>query len=94
MWKFVAAAKQALWEFVELGFLAVLALILIHLMLGAGAGAYITSVVDNVTKFTTAASSGLLGIVLVLAIVYLVLRRASWSADRPAAKSPAASRSK
>ncbi len=41
MWKFVATAKQVLWEFVELGFLAVLAMILIHLLLGAGAGGYV-----------------------------------------------------
>ena len=48
MWTFVANAKRALWEFVELAFLAVLALMLIFL---------------------------LLGIVIVLAIIYLALRR-------------------
>ncbi len=83
MWKFVATAKQVLWEFVELGFLAILALILIHLLLGSGAGDYVSSVADNVTKFATASSSGLLGIVIVLAIVYLVLRKASWSHSGP-----------
>lgn len=79
MWKFVATAKQVLWEFVELGFLAVLALILIHLLLGPNAGGYVTSVADNVTKFATASSSGMVGIVIVLAIIYLVLRKTSWS---------------
>jgi ABC-type dipeptide/oligopeptide/nickel transport system permease component len=79
MWKFVATAKQILWEFVELAFLAVLALVLIHLLLGTGAGTYVTSVADNVTKFAAAGSSGMLGIVLVLAIIYLVLRRTGWS---------------
>ena len=78
MWKFMATAKQVLWEFVELAFLAVLALLLIHLLLGAGAGSYVESVADNVTKFATAASGGLLGIVIVLAILYLVLRKSSW----------------
>ena len=34
MWKFVAIAKRVLWEFVDLGFLTVLALILIFLLLG------------------------------------------------------------
>ena len=34
MWKFVANAKRVLWEFVELAFLTVLALILIFLLLG------------------------------------------------------------
>jgi cytochrome c biogenesis protein CcdA len=75
MWKFIASAKRALWEFVELAFLAVLALMLIFMLLGKGAGSYVESVADNVTKFAAGASSGLLGIVVVLAIVYLALRR-------------------
>lgn len=79
MWKFVATAKQVLWEFVELAFLLVLALVLIHLLLGSGAGPYVASVADNVTKFAAAGSSGMLGIVILLAIIYLVLRRTGWS---------------
>jgi hypothetical protein len=75
MWKFVANAKRVLWEFVELAFLTVLALILIFLLLGQNAGPYVVSVADNVTKFATTASSGLLGVVIVLAIIYLVLQR-------------------
>ena len=75
MMDFIAAAKRVLWELVELGFLTVLALILIHLLLGANAGSYVASVADNVTKFAGAASSGLLGIVIVLGIVFLALRR-------------------
>jgi nitrate reductase gamma subunit len=75
MWNFVAEAKRTLWAFVELAFLVVLAIILIHLLLGEDAGAYVTSVANNVTKFATAASSGLIGVVIVLAIIYLVLRR-------------------
>jgi hypothetical protein len=80
MWKFIATAKQVLWEFVELGFLALLALVLISLLLGPNAGGYVTSVADNVTKFATASSSGMIGIVIVLAIIYLVLRKTNWSA--------------
>ena len=79
MWKFAATAKQVLWEFVELGFLAVLALVLTHLLLGTGAGGYVNSVADNVTKFAAAGSAGMLGIVIVLAIIYLVLRKSDWS---------------
>jgi ABC-type dipeptide/oligopeptide/nickel transport system permease component len=79
MWKFVATAKQVLWEFVELGFLALLALVLISLLLGPNAGGYVTSVADNVTKFATASSSGMIGIVIVLAIIYLVLRKTDWA---------------
>ena len=75
MWKFAATAKCVLWEFVELAFLAVLALVLIFLLLGKDAGPYVVSVADNVTKFSAGASSGLLGIVLVLAIIYLAMRR-------------------
>ncbi len=75
MWNFVATAKRVLWEFVELGFLIVLALLLIFLLLGKSAGPYVESVADNVTKFATGASSGLLGVVIVLAIIYLVMRR-------------------
>ena len=75
MWKFVGQARRMLWAFVELAFLVVLALVLIHLLLGQGAGSYVASVADNVTKFATGASSGVLGIVIVLAIIFLVLRR-------------------
>lgn len=75
MLKFIANAKHVLWEFVELAFLVVLALMLIFLLLGKDAGSYVVSVADNVTKFAAGASSGLLGIVIVLAIVYLALRR-------------------
>lgn len=75
MWNFVATAKRALWEFVELAFLLVLALVLISLLLGSDAGTYVASVVDNVAKFASGASSGVLGIVLLLAIIYLAMRR-------------------
>jgi hypothetical protein len=75
MWNFTITAKRVLWEFVELAFLLVLALLLISLLLGQDAGSYVASVADNVTKFAGSASSGLLGIVLVLAIVYLAMRR-------------------
>ena len=87
MWKFIANAKRALWEFVELAFLAVLALMLIFLLLGKGAGSYVESVADNVTKFAAGASSGLLGIVIVLAIIYLALRRMKQE-NGPAPRAP------
>jgi hypothetical protein len=75
MWKFVATAKRVLWSFVELAFLVVLALILISLLLGQAAGPYVTSVAENVGRFASTASSGLLGIVIVLALIYLAARR-------------------
>lgn len=75
MWDIVVTAKRVLWEFVELAFLVLLALVLIFLLLGQAAGPYVASVADNVTKFATGASAGMLGIVIVLAIVYLAMRR-------------------
>ena len=75
MLKFVATAKVFLWEFVELAFLAVLALILLSILLGKNAGGYVDSVAENASKFASSASSGLLGIVLILAIIYLAMRR-------------------
>ena len=86
MWKFIATAKQILWEFVELGFLAILALVLISLLLGPNAGSYVTSVADNVTKFATASSSGMIGIVIVLTIIYFVLRKTDWAGRSSARK--------
>lgn len=75
MWKVVTTSKRVLWSFIELAFLALLALILISLLLGQSAGPYVTSVADNVAKFATATSSGLIGVVIVLALLYLAARR-------------------
>jgi hypothetical protein len=79
MLKLVTRWKKWLWEFVELSFLFLLALILLHLLLGSAGGPYLAAVADNVTKFATAGSGGMLGIVLVLGIVYFVLKRRGWS---------------
>ncbi len=75
MQTFVANTKRLLWDFVEIAFLAVLSLVLLSLLLGTSAGGYVTSVAENVSEFASKASSGLLGIVIVLAIGYLALRR-------------------
>jgi ABC-type dipeptide/oligopeptide/nickel transport system permease component len=87
MWTVIAKAKKTLWAFVELGFLAVLAIILISLLLGESAGSYVNSVTANVTKFAAGAHSGVLGIVIVLGILYLVLQRGGWSPSNPAGSS-------
>jgi hypothetical protein len=87
MWKFVVNAKRALWEFVELAFLLVLALMLIFLLLGQNAGPYVVSVTDNVSKFAASASAGLLGVVIVPAIIYLALRKFKPESRPPARKS-------
>jgi len=76
MLTFLDSARRYLWAFVELGFLAVLAIILIYLLLGDGSGTFVMSVAGNVTKFATEIpTASLLGIGVILAIVYLVAQR-------------------
>jgi len=76
MLDFLEKTRRFLWLFVELGFLAVLSLILIHLILGENSGGYVQSVADNVAKFASGVgTSSLIGIGVLLAIVYLVMQR-------------------
>jgi len=76
MRKFMATAKQVLWEFVELGFVTILAIMLIYLILGQGSGGFVLSVADNVTKFASAVPTpSLVGLALVLAAIYLLMNR-------------------
>jgi len=76
MRKFMADAKQLLWECVELGFVTILAIMLIYLILGQGSGNFVTSVADNVTKFASGVpTQSLIGLALVLAVVYLLMNR-------------------
>ncbi len=71
----IEKAKRYLWAFVELGFVALLAIILIYLILGQNSGAFVTSVADNVAKFASQASVSLIGIGIILAIIYLITQR-------------------
>ncbi len=74
--------RQFLWRFVELGFLTVLALILIYLILGQDSGVFVSSVADNVLKFANGLQpQTLVGLAIVLALVFLILSRAK--APRP-----------
>jgi hypothetical protein len=79
MRKFVAnmaTAKQILWECVELGFVGILAVMLIYLILGQGSGVFVQSVADNVTKFANGVpTQSLIGLALVLAVIYLIMNR-------------------
>jgi hypothetical protein len=78
MLAFLDSARRYLWAFVELGFLAVLAIVLVYLLLGESSGAFVRSVVDNVTRFTTEVpTASLIGIAVLLAIIYLVTKRLS-----------------
>jgi len=76
MLDYLQRAKQYLWIFVEIGFLTVLSIILIHLILGPNSGVFVTSVADNVLKFANAIpAQGLVGLAIVLAIVFLIANR-------------------
>jgi len=73
---FLDKAKRYLWLFVELAFLSVLAIILIHLILGPGSGIFIQSVADNVLKFANGVQpQALVGLAIVLALVLFLMQR-------------------
>jgi uncharacterized membrane protein len=76
MLNILTKAKQYLWLFVELGFLLVLTIILLHLILGPNSGEFVTSVADNVLKFANGIPpQGLVGLAIVLALVFLISTR-------------------
>lgn len=76
MIEFLDKAKRYLWLFVELAFLSVLAIILIHLILGPNSGVFVQSVADNVLKFANGVQpQALVGIAIVLALIVFVMQR-------------------
>jgi hypothetical protein len=76
MLDYLQKAKEYLWAFVEIGFLAVLTVILIYLILGENSGVFVSGVADNVLKFANAIpAQSLVGIAIVLALVFLIARR-------------------
>jgi nitrate reductase gamma subunit len=76
MLNLLESSKRYLREFVEIGFLALLAIILIHLIIGADSGSFVTGVADNVAKFVAAITApGLIGIAIIIALVYLIAPR-------------------
>lgn len=76
MMEFVDKTRRVLWAFIEIGFLLVLALILTYLILGANAGSYVQSVVDNVTKFAGAVpTQSLVGLAVVGLLVYMIAQK-------------------
>lgn len=76
MMDFLEKTRRFLWLFVELGFLTVLSLILIHLILGENSGGFVQSVAGNVMTFAgEVPTPSLIGIGAILAIVYLVMQR-------------------
>ena len=76
MLDYLQKAKQYLWAFVEIGFLTVLAVMLLYLILGANSGVFVSGVADNVIKFAAAIPpQSLVGLAIVLAIVFLIANR-------------------
>ncbi len=76
MLDFLENAKRYLREFVEIGFLVLLAIILVHLIVGPNSGEFVGGVADNVAKFVVAITApGLIGIAIVVALVYLIAPR-------------------
>ncbi len=76
MLDYLQKAKQYLWAFVEIGFLTILAVILIYLILGQDSGVFVLAVADNVLKFAAAIpAQSLVGLAIVLALVILLTNR-------------------
>jgi hypothetical protein len=76
MLNFLENSKRYLREFVEIGFLAVLAIILVYLILGQDSGAFVSGVADNVAKFVAAVTApAVIGIAIIAAMVYLLAPR-------------------
>jgi hypothetical protein len=69
-------AKQYLWAFVEIGFLTILAIMLIYLILGQDSGVFVSGVADNVVKFAAAIpSQSVIGIAILLALIVMIAKR-------------------
>jgi hypothetical protein len=84
MMDFLDTAKRYLWAFVELGFISILAIMLIYLILGQGSGVFVLSVADNVLKFANAVPTpSLIGMALLLALIYLIMQRMKGSPRNP-----------
>ena len=76
MLDYLYKTKQYLWIFVEIGFLAVLTIILIHLILGPNSGLFVTTVADNVLTFANGIQpQALVGLAIVLALVVLLANK-------------------
>jgi hypothetical protein len=76
MLDYLQRTKQYLWMFVEIGFLAILTIILIHLILGPSSGVFVTAVADNVLQFANGVQpQALVGLAIVLALVILLAHK-------------------
>ena len=73
---YLQKARQYLWAFVEIGFLTILAIMLIYLILGPDSGVFVSGVANNVVKFAGAIpSQSVIGIAIVLALIVMIAKR-------------------
>jgi hypothetical protein len=76
MMAWIYTAQRYLWAFVELAFVTLLAIILLHLLVGENSGAYVQSVVDNVTKLASGIPTpSLIGLAIVGLLIYMIAQR-------------------
>ena len=76
MLNFLENSKRYLREFVEIGFLAVLAIILVYLILGPGSGAFVTRRCGQCREIRHRDHRArLIGIAIIVAMVYLIAPR-------------------
>jgi len=68
--------RRYLWAFVELAFVALLAIVLLYLLVGQDSGSYVLSVIDNVMKLAGGIPTpSLIGLAIVGLLVYMVAQR-------------------
>jgi len=72
----IDTTRRYLWAFVELAFVALLAIILLYLLVGQDSGSYVLSVIDNVTKLASGIPTpSLIGLAIIGLLVYMVALR-------------------
>jgi uncharacterized membrane-anchored protein len=82
MLELIAKANRYMWGFVEFAFVAVLAIMLVYLVLGADSGVFVLSVAGNVIKFTNEVPAGnLVAFVIVGALLYWFVHKNTPSGD-------------
>jgi hypothetical protein len=68
--------RRYLWAFVELAFVALLAIILFYLLAGQNSGSYVQSVIDNLMKLAAGVPTpSLIGLAIVGLLIYIVAQR-------------------
>ena len=73
----VSTVKNWIFQLTEAGFDLVLFIILVYILLGAGSGPFVISVVSNILVLVNAATPQVLvAVAIVLALIYLVRRKA------------------